>query len=66
LLAAIKIFQDRMDMDSVQLIMPERRNQMNLCNRRTLVQLSNERTASIYAEQTGGRNFGWNGWGNNF
>lgn len=65
-MAAKKIFEDRMDMDSVQMIMPEFRMQMNLCNRRTLIQHTNERTASIYAEQTGGRNFGWNGWGNNF
>lgn len=65
-LAAKKIFEDRMDMESVQMILPEFRNQMNLCNRRTLIQYTNDRTATIYAEQTGGRNFGWNGWGNNF
>lgn len=64
--AAMKIFQDRMDLESVQMIYPEFRMQMNLCNRRTLVQYTNDRTATIYAEQTGGRNFGWNGWGNNF
>lgn len=64
--AAKKIFEDRMDLDSVAQILPEYRMQMNLCNRRTLIQYTNERTATIYEEQTGGRNFGWNGWGNNF
>lgn len=49
--AAKKIFEDRMDMESVQLIMPLWKEQMNLCNRRTLVQNTNERTASIYTEQ---------------
>lgn len=50
--SAIKIFQDRMDMDSVALITPEYRNQMNLCNRRNIVQYTNERTSTIYTEQT--------------
>lgn len=65
--ASIKIFQDRMDMDSVQLVMPEFRNQMNLCNRRTLVQLSNQRTATIYTEQVGltSGGFGWGSGGSN-
>ena len=63
--ASMKIFQDRMDMDSVQMIMPEYRSQMNLCNRRTLVQYTNERTATIYTSQTSMTTGGWNGWGNN-
>lgn len=63
--AAKKIFEDRMDMDSVAMILPEYKKQEALCLRRTLIQLSNERTATIYTEQT---NFGtgngqW-GWGN--
>lgn len=58
-----KIFQDRMDMESVNLIEPEYRKQENLCNRRTIVQYTNERTATIYTEQvTLGPNGGW-GWG---
>ncbi len=66
-MAAKKIFEDRMDMDSVQLIMPEFRNQMNLCNRRTLIQYTNDRVATIYTDQTNyNGNNGWNGWGNNF
>jgi hypothetical protein len=58
---AKKIFEDRMDMDSVQLIMPEFRRQENLCLRRTIVQYTNERTATIYTEQANG--VGGSGWG---
>jgi hypothetical protein len=62
-LAAKKIFEDRMDMDSVQMIMPELKKQEALCARRTLVQYTNERTATIYTEQTSyGGQGGW-GWG---
>lgn len=58
--ATKKIFEDRMDMESVQLIMPEYRKQETLCMRRTIVQNTNERTATIYTEQTSfGTNFGW-------
>lgn len=58
---AKKIFEDRMDMDSVQMIMPEFNQQMRLCLRRSIVQYTNERVATIYTEQT---NFGQgNGWG---
>lgn len=61
--SSIKILQDRLDMDSVNLLMPEYRSQMNLCNRRTLVQYANERTSTIYTESVGNRGGGW-GWGN--
>lgn len=62
--AAKKIFEDRMDTESVSQIMPEFRKQEMLCNRRTIVQYTGERVATIYTEQT---NFGpgsgaW-GWG---
>lgn len=60
--AAKKIFEDRMDIDSVTLILPEYRKQENLCLRRTIVQYTNERTATIYNEQTG-QGSGFNGWG---
>jgi hypothetical protein len=50
--ASKKIFEDRMDMESVQLIMPEFKKQENLVNRRTIVQNTNERVATIYTEQT--------------
>lgn len=62
--AAKKIFEDRMDTDSVQQIMPEFEMQRLLCNRRTIVQNSNMRTSTIYQENTGSTyNGGW-GWGN--
>lgn len=63
--AAKKIFEDRLDMDSVQMIMPEFMKQQNLCQRRSIVQYTNERTATIYTEQTnfgpGGGQWGWGG-----
>jgi hypothetical protein len=48
--AAIKIFQDRMDQESAQLLMPEFKNQEVLILRRTIVQHSNERVATIFTE----------------
>ncbi len=61
--ASRKIFQDRMDLDSVALIEPEFREQMRLCNRRNIVQYTNERTATIYTDtQSGSSGYGW-GWG---
>lgn len=59
--AAKKIFEDRMDLESVALIMPEYKNQERLCLRRTIVQYANDRTATIYTEQT--NSTGYNGWG---
>lgn len=50
--AAKKIFEDRMDVDSVQLIMPEFKKQEALVNRRTIVQQSKERTSTIYTEMS--------------
>ena len=58
---AKKIFEDKMDIESVQMITPALREQRNLVNRRTIVQYTNERTATIYTEQTGGPGIG--GWG---
>ena len=62
--AAKKIFEDRTDTDSVQLLMPEFKMQERLILRRTLVQQTKERTATIYTEQTdlGASSNGW-GWG---
>jgi hypothetical protein len=60
--ASIHILQDRMDLDSVNLLMPEFKLQERLCLRRTLVQYSNERTATIYTEQVSPQ-AGNNGWG---
>jgi hypothetical protein len=63
--AAKKVFEDRMDQESVAQILPEYRKQENLCNRRSIVQYTNQRTATIYTEQTqfgpGGWGWGWGG-----
>ncbi len=61
-LAAKKVLEDRMDMETVALILPELQNQERLCLRRTLVQLTNQRTGTIYAEQTGAQS-AYNGFG---
>jgi hypothetical protein len=58
--AAIKVLQDKMDLDSVTLIMPEFKEQQRLCNRRTIVQYTGERTATIYTENNNGSgNWTW-------
>jgi hypothetical protein len=49
--AAKKIFEDLMDMESVQMILPEFQKQENLVNRRTIVQNTNDRVATIYTDQ---------------
>jgi len=63
--AARKIFQDRMDLESVALLEPEYKKQEALCLRRTIVQYTNERVATIYTEQTsfgpGSGAWGWGG-----
>jgi hypothetical protein len=51
--AAKKIFEDRMDMDSVQMIIPEFKEQEAMALRTTLAQQCNERTQTIYSS---GRN----------
>ena len=59
--AAKKIFEDRMDMESVSLIMPAFKEQELLVQRRTIVQQSNERTATIYTQHIGQGFNSWNG-----
>jgi hypothetical protein len=61
--AAKKIFEDRMDMDSVGQIMPEFKKQESLVIRKTIKEYTNERTATIYTEQCGGLTSGGFGWG---
>ncbi len=61
--AAKKVLEDRMDLETVQLIMPEFKKQEVLIQRRTIVQYTNERPATIYTESTGTNGFG-SGWGN--
>lgn len=65
--ASKKIFEDKMDLESVQLIMPEFKQQERLMLRRTLVQHSNERTGTIYTENVSGMyGPGWAYGGGNF
>ena len=56
-----------MDLDSVQLIMPEYKKQEALVLRKTIVQNTNERVATIFSDQInlGPDGMGWgnNGWG---
>jgi hypothetical protein len=59
---AKKIFEDRMDLDSVQLIMPEFKVQETLVLRKTIVTYTKERVATIYTESTG-LGAGYGGWG---
>jgi len=52
--AAKKVFEDRMDLESVQQILPEFHKQQTLINRRTIVQQTSQRTSTIYSNETGG------------
>ncbi len=56
--ASKKIFEDRMDLDSVQQIMTEFKQQERLVLRTTLSIQANERTVTIYTQ---GKNYGF-GW----
>jgi hypothetical protein len=61
--AADKIFADNADMESMAKFRPLLDEQMNLVLRRTIVQQTSERTATIYTEQQGPGQFPF---GNNF
>lgn len=60
--AAKKVFEDRMDLESVSQIMPEYKKQENLILRRTIVQQTSQRTSTIYTEQNGAANAYGSGW----
>lgn len=62
--AADKIFADNADFENLQKFRPLLIEQMNLVQRRTLVQQASERTATIYTEQVNG--FGQFPFGNLF
>ena len=67
--AAKKILEDRLDMESVALIMPEFKRQEAMCLRRSIVQYTNERVNTIYVEQVNNsqsNGWGWNGGGGPF
>ena len=64
--AAKKVFEDRMDLESVAMIMPEFKQQERLILRRTLIQNSNLRTKTIYSDNANGyfgSGFGYGGSG---
>lgn len=67
--ASKKVFEDRRDIENVQKIMPEFKTQEMLINRRAIVQQTNQRTSTIYTEQTGAGGVFGGGWfsgGNQF
>jgi hypothetical protein len=57
---AVKIFQDRMDTESVEQVWPEFKRQELLCLRRTIVQKVNQRTSTIYTSAGYGNGWGFN------
>lgn len=61
-LTSLKVFQDRMDLESAQMIMPELKKQENLIKRRTIVQLANQRSNTIYNEHLGAGGAYGSGW----
>ena len=62
--AAKKIFQDRMDAESLAFIEPELKKQELLVTRRTIVQQTEQRTTTIYSGQTENTGFGRGGFNN--
>lgn len=63
--AAKKVLEDRMDMETVQMIMPEFKRQEMLVQRRTIVQQSTQRVTTIFAQQAG-LNGGYDEYNNGF
>lgn len=67
--AAKKVFEDKMDTESIQQIIPEFKKQENLIQRRTIVQQTSQRTSTIYSEQNstaGAYGAGWFSGGGSF
>lgn len=62
--ASKKIFEDRMDPESVLIINPEFEKQRELCISQTYAQQKNERSSTIYTDQTEALVSGWGrgGW----
>ena len=62
--AAKKVFEDRMDLESVQMIIPEYKKQEALILRRTIVQQTSQRTTTIYTQDHGAAGaYGGGFWG---
>lgn len=65
--AAKKIFEDRLDYDSLNLMMASLKEQERLVLRRTIVQQTSQRGATIYTDSTaGGYGSGWQNGGGQF
>ena len=67
--ASRKVFQDRMDLESIALIEPEYKMQEMLIQRRTIVQQTSQRSSTIYTDQlssAGAYGPGWFWSGGNF
>lgn len=64
--AADKIFSDNSDFENMAKYRPLLDEQMNLVLRRTIVQQTSERTATIYTEQQGPGQFPFGNFSNNF
>jgi hypothetical protein len=62
--AAKKVFEDRLDIESIQRILPEFKQQELFVLRRTNMTLENERSSTIYTEQVD-LSSGISGWGGN-
>ena len=56
--AAMKIFQDRFDYDSVQLVWPEFQRQLDMAGRRSAEQYANERSQTLFTRKKEYNN-GW-------
>lgn len=61
--AAKKILEDRLDYDTINTFMPSLKEQERLVLRRTIVQQTTQRTATIYSEQSASGSYG-SGWFN--
>lgn len=59
---AKKILEDRLDNETLQLIMPEFKEQEKLVLRRTVEQTGDQRTSTIYTQQGYGLNSQWGWW----
>ena len=64
--AADKIFADNADFENLGKFRPLLQEQMNLCQRRTIVQYTSERTATIYSEQYQNNTYGFGNLFGNF
>jgi hypothetical protein len=60
--AARKIFQDDLDNDSAALLEQQFQEQETLCSRKFTLQLSDQRTSTIYVDPVGVNRYRWGSW----